>query len=124
LNSSPSREATNHSATQEFPNILWNPKDDYRVQKGPPLVPALGNINPGHTPHPSSLRSILILSSHEHPGLPSGLFPSGLPNETLYACLFSPMRATFPDHLNLLDLIIQIIFGEEYHRIFQDATSL
>jgi hypothetical protein len=30
-------------------------------------------------PHPTSWRSILILSSHLQLGLPSGLFPSGLP---------------------------------------------
>jgi hypothetical protein len=29
-------------------------------------------------------------------GLPSGLFPSGIPNKILYATLFSPMRATCP----------------------------
>jgi hypothetical protein len=34
--------------------------------------------------HPTSWRSILILSSHLRLGLPSGLFPSGLPTRTLY----------------------------------------
>ena len=35
-------------------------------------------------PHPTSLRSILILSTHLRLGLPSGLFPSGFPTRTLY----------------------------------------
>ena len=35
-------------------------------------------------PHPTSWRSILILSAHLRPGLPSGLFPSGFPTKTLY----------------------------------------
>ena len=35
-------------------------------------------------PHPTSCRSILILSTHLTLGLPSGLFPSGSPTKTLY----------------------------------------
>ena len=35
-------------------------------------------------PHPASWRSILILSTHLRLGLPSGLFPPGLPTKTLY----------------------------------------
>ena len=39
---------------------------------------------------PNSCRYILILSSHLHLGLPSGLFPSGFPTKTRYTPLRSP----------------------------------
>ena len=44
-------------------------------------------------PHPTSWRSMLILSSHLCLGLPSGLFPSGFPTKTLYTPLLSLIHA-------------------------------
>jgi hypothetical protein len=58
------------------------------------------------------LRYILILSSHVRLGLPCGLFPSGFPVNTLYACIISPMRTTYCAHLVLFNSIVLEIFGE------------
>jgi hypothetical protein len=61
-----------------------------------------------------------MLSSHLRLGLPSGLFPSGLPTKPLYTPLPSPICATCPTHFLLLDFITRTIVGEEY-RLFSFA---
>ena len=90
MEQNPSWEANRFSASQEIPRILWNPKVHYRIHKCPPLVPILSQIDPFHIPHPISWRFILILSSHLHLGLPSGLHPSGFPHQ--YPVHDTPLR--------------------------------
>ena len=74
-------------------------------------------------PHPTSWRSILILFSHLRMGLPSGLFLSGFPNKTLYTPLLSPIRATCPTDLILLDFITRILLGEDYRFLSSSFCS-
>jgi hypothetical protein len=111
---SPSWEANRFSASREIPRILWKAKVHYRIHKCPQHVPILSQLDPVHTPHSTSLRSILILSSNLRLGVPSGLIPSGFPTKTLYTPLLSPIRATCPVRLIFLDFIARTVLGEQY----------
>jgi hypothetical protein len=72
----PSGEAASRSATQ-FSKTLRNPKFHYLFTTSLHWSPSRARWIQSIPPHPISLRSISILSSHLCLGLPSGLFASG-----------------------------------------------
>jgi hypothetical protein len=84
----------------------------YLFHNNSPLVTILNHTNTVHTTPYYLYKIQLILSTHLHIGLPSGLFPSGFPTNNLYSLL--PIHATCPGNLILLDLIILIIHNKEY----------
>ena len=64
--------------------------------------------------HPISVSVILIISFHLCLGLPKSLFSSCLHTTTLYVFLFSSLHITCCVPIIFLDLIILIVYEEEY----------
>ena len=65
--------------------------------------------------HRLTLNSILILPLLRL-GLPSGLFPSGLPTKTLHTFIFSPTPAIWPTHCFFFNMITQTyLFSSTNH---------
>ena len=111
----PSLEAKWFAASQEIPRISQNLKVHYRTHKRPPSVPTLGQPNPVHIPtshlleiHPNIIHPSTPRSPQWSPSL---RFPHQDPTHPLS----SPIRATCPAHLILLDFITRTILGEEYN---------
>ena len=97
MEQSPSWEANRFAASSEIPPRFVEPEGSLPHSQVPATSPyheparssPVQSIQFIH-PHPTSWRSILILSSHLCLGLPSGLFPPGFPTKTLYTPLLSP----------------------------------
>ena len=116
---SPSWEANWFAASQEIPRISRNPKVHYRTHKRPPSVSILGQPNPVYIPTSHLLE---IYPNIIHPSMPRS--PSGFPTKTLHTPLSSPIRATCPAHLILLDFITHTILGEEYKSFSSSLCNL
>ena len=121
---SPSWEDNWFAASQEIPRISRNPKFIAALKSVRHLSLSWASPIQYIYPHSTSWRSILILSIHLRLGLPSGLLPSGFSTKTLYTPLSSPIRATYPAHLILLDFITHTILGEEYKSFNSSLCNL
>ena len=121
---SPSWEANWFAASQEIPRISRNPKVHHRTHNRPPTVCILGQPNPVHIPtshlleiHPNIIRT-------SKPRSPQWSASLRFPHKTLYTPLSSPIRATFPAHLILLNFITRTILGEEYKSFSSSLCNL
>jgi len=97
------------------------PEDLLRCHINQPLNHITCQPNRIHTPRTYfiNIHSNIIL-----PPRPSSCewsFPFGLPTNILNKFLISPMHATCPTHLNLLDLLNLAIYGEAY-RVMKSLT--
>ena len=117
MEQSPSWEGNLFSFSQEIPRILCNTKRINAFTSACHLSLSWTSSIQSITPHPNSRRSNLLLSSHLRLGLPSILFPSGFPTKTMYKLLLSPLRATCPAHLRLLDFIARKTLDEQFRSL-------
>jgi hypothetical protein len=107
-----SRVSPNRSSpSQEFPHILWNPKVHYCVHMCLRPVRILSQINPVHASPSHFLKihfSIIVPST---PVCSKRSLSNTLPQQN--AVCTNPCLPC-PAHLIILDLITQVISGEQY----------
>jgi len=98
------READSHSASQEIPDLLQNPKVHYRVHKS--------QMNSVHNfpPYFLTIHSNIILLS-----MPRQSLPFRFSDQNVVCISHNSLRATCSAHLILLDVITLITFREAPH---------
>ena len=121
---SPSWEANWFAASQEIPRISRNPKVHYRTHKRPPPVSILGQPNPVHIPTSHLLQMHLKIIHPSTPRSPQWSPSLWFPHQDPIHPLSSPIRATFPAHLILLDFITRTILGEQYKSFSSSLCNL
>ena len=111
---SPSWAANWFAASQEIPRISQNPKVHYHTHKHLPPVSILGQPNPVHIPTSHLLEIHPNIIHPSTPRSPQWSLSLRFSTKTLYTPISSPIRATCPAHLIILDFITRTILGDPY----------
>ena len=121
---SPSWEANWFAASEEIPRISRNLKVHYRTHKRPPPVSILDQLNPVHIPRSHLLEIRPNIIHQSMPRSPQWSPSIRFPDQTPIHLLSSPIRATCPAHLILLDFITRTILGEQYKSFSSSFCNL
>ena len=123
MKQSPSWEANRLAVVKKFPAFYGTRKFITSFASARHLSLSWASSVQSISPHPTSWRSILILSYRLSLGLPSGPFPPGFQTNTLFTPFISPVRATCPAHLILLHFVTGTILGEVYRSLSSSLCS-
>jgi len=121
---SPSWEANWFAASQKIPRISRNPKVHYRTHKRPPTVSILGQPNPVHIPTSHLLEIHPNITHPSTPRSPQSSPSLRFPHQDTRHPLYTPIRATCPAHLILLDFITRTILVERYKSFSSSLLNL